>query len=71
MDFFDVAILKALGSKENVEFHEILSHVNFSHNTLREHLYKLVEQRLVERINNFKTGNRLMHVFLFLLTIVY
>jgi len=56
MDLFDVAILKALRSKVNVEFHEILSYVDFSHNTLRDHLNKLVEQRLVERIKRPRSG---------------
>jgi predicted ArsR family transcriptional regulator len=56
MDLFDVAILNSLRSKDNVEFNEILSYVDFSHNTLREHLNNLVEQRLVERIKRPQSG---------------
>jgi predicted ArsR family transcriptional regulator len=56
MDFFDVKILKALRSKDSVEFYDILSKVDFSHNTLKEHLNKLVDQRLVERVKRSQSG---------------
>jgi predicted transcriptional regulator len=52
MDFFDVEILQALKQMESADFHEILTNVSFSHNTLREHLNKLIQQGLIERKKN-------------------
>ena len=49
MDHFDKEVLQAL--KDNIQrnFQEILSEVSFSHNTLREHLDKLILQGIIHR----------------------
>ena len=49
MDSFNRKILDALRNGKPKGFHEILSMVDFSHNTLRQHLDQLIEQGLVER----------------------
>ena len=56
MDHFDVEILQSLRGKNSVEFDEILLKVGFSHNTLREHLNRLIERGLVERIKRTQKG---------------
>ena len=49
MDFFDRRILAVLKDGRPREFHQLLSEVGFSHNTLRLHLIQLAEQGLVVR----------------------
>jgi predicted ArsR family transcriptional regulator len=56
MNLFYDEILRALRSKDSVEFHEILSNVNFSNNTLREHLSRHIERGLVERVKWPQSG---------------
>lgn len=47
MDFFDRRILEVLGDGRSRDFHQLLEAVDFSHNTLRLHLRRLVDQGLV------------------------
>ncbi len=49
MDEFDEETLEALRDGKPHTFQQILEKVNFSHNTLRLHLDKLVDQRLITR----------------------
>ena len=56
MDLFDRRILEVLSSGEARSFQEILSKADFSHNTLRQHLDRLIEQGLVERRKEPKEG---------------
>ena len=49
MDEFDEETLEALRDRKPHTFQQILEKVNFSHNTLRLHLDKLVDQRLITR----------------------
>ena len=49
MDLYDRRILAALRDGKSRNFHQILSEVGFSYNTLRLHLAQLVEQGLVAR----------------------
>ena len=49
MDLFDRRILEALSSGKARSFQDILSMVDFSHNTLRQHLDQLMDRGLVER----------------------
>ena len=49
MDLFDTAILNLLRDGKPRQFHEILATVKFSHNTLRQHLELLVDQRAILR----------------------
>ena len=50
MDFYDKGIMTILRDGKPRSFQQILSEVGFSHNTLRQHLDKLVDQGLVERL---------------------
>jgi len=50
MDFYDKGIMTILRDGKPRSFKQILSEVGFSHNTLRQHLDKLVDQGLVERL---------------------
>ena len=56
MDLFDRKILEALSSGEARSFQEILLKVDFSHNTLRQHLDQLIVRGLVERRKEPKEG---------------
>jgi predicted ArsR family transcriptional regulator len=47
MGFFDRCILTVLGDGKTRDFHQLLERVNFSYNTLRLHLRRLVDQGLV------------------------
>ena len=47
MDFFDERILSVLVDGKPRDFQQILGKVDFSHNTLRLHLSRLVDQGLV------------------------
>ena len=49
MDEFDEETLDALRDGKPHTFNQLLEKVNFSHNTLRLHLDKLVDQRLITR----------------------
>jgi len=49
MDEFDEDILDALRDGKPYSFNQLLDKIEFSHNTLRLHLDKLVDQRLVKR----------------------
>ena len=49
MDFFDQRILAALKDGKPKSFTELQSQVGFSHNTLQQHLTRLVEKGLVLR----------------------
>ena len=47
MDFFDQRILAALKDGKPRSFYALQGHVGFSHNTLQQHLKRLVEKGLV------------------------
>ena len=47
MDFFDECIFEALKDGRPRDFRQILRKVDFSHNTLRLHLGRLVERDLI------------------------
>ena len=47
MDFFDRCIFNVLGDGKPRDFNQLLREVDFSHNTLRLHLRRLVDQGLV------------------------
>ena len=49
MDFFDERVLAALRDGEPRSFTALLSQVGFSHNTLQQHLRRLMAQGLVLR----------------------
>ena len=49
VDFFDRSILAVLKDGEPKKFQQILYKVGFSHNTLRSHLDRLVEQGIMVR----------------------
>jgi len=56
MDFYDKGILTILRDRKSRTFQQILSEAGFSHNTLRQHLDKLVDQGLVARLKSPRTG---------------
>jgi predicted ArsR family transcriptional regulator len=56
MDFLDRRIMAVLRDGEVRDFQQILSEVDFSHNTLRQHLDQLVDQGLVERRKKPRRG---------------
>jgi len=56
MDFYDKGILTILRKGEPRTFQQILSEAGFSHNTLRQHLDKLVDQGLVARLKSPRKG---------------
>ena len=47
MDFFGEGILNVLRDGKPRDFHQLLREVDFSHNTLRLHLTRLVDQGLI------------------------
>jgi predicted ArsR family transcriptional regulator len=49
MDFFDERVLAALKDGKPKSFTILLSEVNFSHNTLQQHLRRLTAKDLVAR----------------------
>ena len=57
MDPFDTTILNLLRDGKPKRFQEILSKSKFSHNTLRQHLDSLIDQRLIQR-EKVPTGTR-------------
>ena len=56
MDFFDRRILAVLKDGKPRGFGQLLSEVGFSHNTLRLHLVRLEEQRLVVKQKSPQEG---------------
>ena len=56
MDFYDRGILTILRDGKPRTFHQIHSEAGFSHNTLRRHLDKLVDQDLVTRLKRPRKG---------------
>jgi predicted ArsR family transcriptional regulator len=56
MDSFDRRIIEALRDQKPKTFQEILSKVDFTHNTLRQHLDQLLAQGLVERYKRPQGG---------------
>ena len=56
MDLFDRRILEVLSSGTPRSFQEIQSKVDFTHNTLRQHLDQLIEKGLIERRKKPKEG---------------
>jgi len=49
MDHFDRRIIQLLTEHENMTFNQIQSKIDFSHNTLQQHLEELLEKGLLER----------------------
>jgi predicted ArsR family transcriptional regulator len=49
MDFFDERVLTALKDGKPTSFTALLSEVGFSHNTLQQHLKRLMAQDLIVR----------------------
>jgi DNA-binding Lrp family transcriptional regulator len=56
MDHFDRTIIQLLVDTENMKFNEIQEKVDFSHNTLQQHLEDLLEKGIIKRIESFKTS---------------
>ena len=56
MDFYDGRILAVLKDGRPREFKQILTEVEFTHNTLRLHLTQLEKKRLVERRKSPQEG---------------
>ncbi len=56
MDYIDRQILIILKDKKARDFQQILSEVDFSHNTLRQHLDTLINQGIVERRKRPREG---------------
>ena len=56
MDHFDRTIIQLLVDRENMKFNEIQEKVDFSHNTLQQHLEDLLEKGIIKRIESFKTS---------------
>jgi len=56
MDFYDKGIMTILRDGKPRSFQQILSEAGFSHNTLRQHLDKLVDQGLLERLKVPRKG---------------
>jgi len=55
-DFYDRGIHAILKDGKPQSFQQILSKARFSHNTLRQHLDKLVDQGLVARLKSSRKG---------------
>ena len=56
MDFFDERVLATLRDGEPRDFTVLLSQVGFSHNTLHQHLWRLMAQGLVFREKQTANG---------------
>jgi predicted ArsR family transcriptional regulator len=56
MDFFDQHILSALKDGKPHSFNALQSQVGFSHNTLQQHLKRLVEEGFVLREKDPESG---------------
>ncbi len=56
MDYIDRQILTILKDKKARDFQQFLSEVDFSHNTLRQHLDTLIDQGIVERSKRPRAG---------------
>jgi predicted ArsR family transcriptional regulator len=55
-DFYDRKILIVTKDGRPKSFQQMLSEVGFSHNTLRQHLDRLVDQSLIERLKVPRKG---------------
>ena len=49
MDHFDRTIVQLLVQNEKMTFNEIFEKVDFTHNTLQQHLEELLEKGIIER----------------------
>jgi len=58
MDFFDECILTVLRDGKSRDFHQLLGKVGFSHNTLRLHLRRLMDQGLIVKEKTSKGRGR-------------
>ena len=56
MDYFDRQILAVLEDSESLYFDQILKRVQFSHNTLRQHLTKLKNQGMILQSEKPRSG---------------
>jgi DNA-binding HxlR family transcriptional regulator len=56
MDHFDRTILQLLVDTENLTFNEIQEKVDFTHNTLQQHLEELLEKGIIERNKQPQNG---------------
>ena len=56
MDEFDEAILTALIDEKPHNFNQLIEKIDFTHNTLRSHLDKLVDQTYVVRMKLTREG---------------
>jgi predicted ArsR family transcriptional regulator len=56
MDFYDKGIMAILRDGEPRTFQQILSEAGFSHNTLRQHMDKLVDRGLITRRKRPRKG---------------
>jgi DNA-binding Lrp family transcriptional regulator len=54
MDHFDRIIIQLLVGTEKMTFNEIQERVDFSHNTLQQHLEDLLEKGVIERIKELQ-----------------
>jgi predicted transcriptional regulator len=50
MDHFDRAIIQLLVDNKNLRLNEIQEKIDFSHNTLQQHLEELLEKGIIIRI---------------------
>jgi predicted transcriptional regulator len=50
MDHFDRIIVQLLVHNEKMTFNEIIEKVEFTHNTLQQHLEELLEKAIIERM---------------------
>ena len=50
MDHFERTIIQLLADTENLSFNEIHKRVDFSHNTLQQHLEELLAKGIIERV---------------------
>jgi predicted transcriptional regulator len=57
MDHFDRTIIQLLIHTEGLTFNEIQEKVDFSHNTLQQHLEELLGKGMIERIKRHQNGS--------------
>jgi predicted ArsR family transcriptional regulator len=56
MDSFDERILTSLKNSNSLNFKQLLSAVEFSHNTLRAHIAQLIRQGMIVETKKTKNG---------------
>ena len=56
MDSFDERILTSLKNSNSLNFKQLLSAVEFSHNTLRAHIAQLMRQGMIVQTKKTKNG---------------